>query len=130
LDTALLNGSDDSVNFTLNEGSSFKVFTADFQNRMFLSGTAFTLNVNFADGSTATGNVTIGSAQTFILTVASSNPGSGASVAVTPNDNSNQGSGLTQFTRTYNNNAAVTLTAPATAGGNNFSNWSGCDSAT
>src|SRR6202008_1259587 len=62
------------------------------------------------------------------LTVASSNPSSGASITVTPNDKNSQGNGTTQFSRTYNNNTAVTLTAASTAGGNNFTNWSGCDS--
>ena len=56
----LLNGSNDAVNFAVGDGSSFKIFAADFQGQMFLVGTSFTLNVNFADGSTATGNVTIG----------------------------------------------------------------------
>lgn len=65
---------------------------------------------------------------TRTLTVASSNPNSGVSITVSPNDNNSQGNGTTQFTRTYNNNTSVTLTAPSTAGGNNFSSWSGCDS--
>src|SRR5262249_61326239 len=51
------------------------------------------------------------------------------SVTVSPNDNNGAGNGSTQFTRTYNNNQAVTLTAAATAGGNNFSSWTGCDTA-
>jgi len=57
------------------------------------------------------------------LTVASSNPASGVSVTVSPNDNNAQGNGSTSFTRTYNNNTQVTLTAPSTAGGNNFAKW-------
>ena len=57
------------------------------------------------------------------LTVASLNPSSGVSVTVSPNDNSGQGSGATQFTRVYNNNTNVSLTAPATAAGNNFQKW-------
>jgi hypothetical protein len=57
------------------------------------------------------------------LTVASSNPASGVSITVSPNDNSSQGNGTTQFTRSYNNNTAVSLTAPATASGNNFQKW-------
>jgi hypothetical protein len=57
------------------------------------------------------------------LTVASSNPNSGVSVTVSPNDNNAQGNGSTAFTRTYNNNTPVTLTAPATASGNNFQKW-------
>lgn len=60
---------------------------------------------------------------TRTLTVASSNPGSGVSITVSPNDNSNQGNGTTQFTRVYNNNSNVSLTAPSAAGGNNFQKW-------
>jgi hypothetical protein len=127
LDTALLNGSDDSVNLGLNDGDSFKTFAADFNNTEFVTGRAFTLTATFSDASTATANVTIGNGP-FILTVGSLNPSSGVSITVSPNDNSNQGNGTTQLTRTYNSNVAVTLTAAATAGGNNFSNWIGCDS--
>lgn len=58
-----------------------------------------------------------------ILTVASVNPGSGVFVTVSPTDINGSGSGTTQFTRTYNGNTAVTLTAPATAGGNSFVKW-------
>ena len=57
------------------------------------------------------------------LTVASSNPNSGVSVTVGPNDNNGAGNGATQFTRTYNNNVVVSLTAPGTASGNNFQKW-------
>jgi subtilisin family serine protease len=58
-----------------------------------------------------------------VLTVASSNPSAGVSIAVSPSDANGQGGGTTQFTRTYTSNAAVTLSAPATAGGNNFQKW-------
>jgi len=58
-----------------------------------------------------------------VLTVASSNPASGVGVAVSPNDNNNQGDGVTQFTRTYAPNTVVTLSAPAFAGGNAFLKW-------
>jgi hypothetical protein len=57
------------------------------------------------------------------LTVASSNPGSGVSITVTPNDTGGLGTGTTQFMRTYNNNTVVSLTAPSPAGGNNFQKW-------
>jgi Subtilase family len=67
-------------------------------------------------------------ASTHILTVASSNPSSGVSINVSPNDSNGQGNGATQFTRIYTNNPAVTLTAPSAVAGNNFSAWSGCDS--
>lgn len=66
---------------------------------------------------------------TFTLTVASSNPNSGVAITVTPNDNNGQGNGATQFTRTYNDGTHVTLIAPSTTtGGNEFNNWTGCDS--
>src|SRR5258705_43296 len=60
LDTALLNAANDTVNFPLTGGSNFKVFISDYQNRMFISGSTFVLTVNFADGSSATGTVTVG----------------------------------------------------------------------
>ncbi len=72
----------------------------------------------FGQDFTGTPNVT-----TSTLTVASSNPNSGVFITVSPNDNNGQGNGTTQFTRTYNNNTGVTLTAPSTAGGNSFQKW-------
>src|SRR5439155_23048918 len=39
LDTGLLNGSNDAVNFAVGDGSSFKIFAADFQGQMYLVGT-------------------------------------------------------------------------------------------
>lgn len=60
---------------------------------------------------------------TWTLTVASSNPGSGVGVTVSPVDNTGQASGTTQFTRTYNDQTLVSLTAPTTAGGNDFQKW-------
>jgi alpha-tubulin suppressor-like RCC1 family protein len=60
---------------------------------------------------------------TYVLTVASSNPASGALITVRPNDTNGQGNGTTQFTRTYNSNEVVTLISPFMAGGNNFQKW-------
>jgi len=57
------------------------------------------------------------------LTVASSNPSSGVSITVSPNDIGGFGNGNTQFTRTYDDSTNVSLTAPATSGGNNFQKW-------
>ena len=57
------------------------------------------------------------------LTVASSNPSTGVTITVSPNDNGGLGNGTTQFSRTYNNNTTVNLTAAATAGGNTFVKW-------
>jgi hypothetical protein len=61
------------------------------------------------------------------LTVASSNPNSGVNITVSPTDNNGYGTGPTQFTLTYNDNAYVSLTAPSTASGNYFGSWGGCD---
>ena len=60
---------------------------------------------------------------TFALTVASSNPSSGVNITVTPNDRNGSGDGTTQFTRTYNQNSNVNLTAPATVGASSFWKW-------
>lgn len=65
---------------------------------------------------------------TYVLTVSSATPASGAAITVSPADASNQGNGTTGFARTYTAGLAVTLTAASTAGGNNFSSWMGCTS--
>ena len=66
---------------------------------------------------------------TYTLTVNSTNPASGVAITVTPADNNSASNGTTAFTRTYNSGTCVTLTAPATSGGNAFSSWTGCTSA-
>ncbi|OFZ27557.1 MAG: hypothetical protein A3D92_08015, partial [Bacteroidetes bacterium RIFCSPHIGHO2_02_FULL_44_7] len=60
---------------------------------------------------------------TRTLTISSSNPNSGVSITVSPNDNNGSNNGTTPFTRTYNDKTSITLTAPSTAGGNNFQKW-------
>ena len=61
---------------------------------------------------------------TFTLTVASTNPGSGVPITVSPNDNAALGNGTTQFTRTYTQFIQVQLSAPISAGGNSyFQKW-------
>jgi len=67
---------------------------------------------------------------TYILTVSSTNPTSGVSMTVAPADNSGAANGNASFSRTYNAGAAVTISAPATAGSHSFTSWSGCTSAT
>ena len=62
-------------------------------------------------------------AATYTLTVASSNPSSGVAITASPNDRNGQGSGTTQFTRSYSDSTNITLTAPATASGNAFQKW-------
>jgi pre-peptidase/trypsin-like peptidase/all-beta uncharacterized protein len=61
---------------------------------------------------------------THTLTVAALNAPTGVSITVSPNDNNGLGNGTTQFTRTYNHNAQVTLTAIGiTPEGNLFRRW-------
>jgi hypothetical protein len=66
---------------------------------------------------------TISGSATQTLTVASINPGSGVNITVSPNDNSGLGNGVTQFTRTYNRNTMLSLTAPSSVAGNGFLKW-------
>jgi len=63
-----------------------------------------------------------------ILVVNSTNPPNGVLITVSPADKNGASNGVTLFTRTYNSSTAVTLTASATAGAKNFSNWTGCTS--
>ena len=67
---------------------------------------------------------------TYTLSLSSTNPVSGVTISVNPADNNGVSSGTTPFTLTYNANTTVVLSAPATAGGNKFSSWSGCVSTT
>ena len=60
---------------------------------------------------------------TYVLTVDTASPATGVAITVTPADTTGSGNGNSSFTRTYDSGAAVKLTAPATAGGNNFSKW-------
>ncbi|MGA2084236.1 MAG: glycoside hydrolase family 44 protein [Terracidiphilus sp.] len=66
---------------------------------------------------------------THVLSVNSTNPASGVAITVSPADNNGAANGTTSFTRTYNAGTSVTLTAPASSGGNTFASWSGCSSA-
>jgi len=59
LDTTLLNSSTGTVNFPVADGGSFVLFASDSNNSLFSPGTAFTLTVNFADGSSSTASVTV-----------------------------------------------------------------------
>jgi Subtilase family/FG-GAP-like repeat len=105
---------------------SFKpTLTAD-QIRTILTSTALDIEAPGIDRDSGAG-IVMGfqsiHAVTPVLTVASINPASGVAITVSPNDIDGMGNGTTQFTRTYNINAIVTLTAPATAGGNTFQKW-------
>lgn len=61
---------------------------------------------------------------TWKFNISSSNPASGVTIGHSPNDNGGLGSGVTTFSRTNNDGVSVTITAPATASGNNFQKWS------
>jgi hypothetical protein len=65
----------------------------------------------------------------YTLTVNSANPASAVAITVSPADANGSGNGSTSFTRTYASGASVTLTAAATSGGNTFSSWTGCATA-
>jgi hypothetical protein len=61
---------------------------------------------------------------TWTLSFASVNPASGVTIGYSPNDNGGLGAGVTSFNRTNNDGVSITVTAPTTAGGNNFQKWS------
>lgn len=67
---------------------------------------------------------------TYLLTVNSAKPFSGAAIAVAPADINGSTDGSTSFTRTYYAGSSVTLTAPAASAGSTFSAWAGCTAAT
>jgi hypothetical protein len=81
------------------------------------------------NGATGTSSaVTV--AQVYVLTVNSTNPASGVTITIGNNPSNPQSfQATTSFTETYGAGAIITLTAPATASGNNFSSWTGCTSA-
>jgi hypothetical protein len=98
--------------------------------RLVLLGTGLALTMAGCGGSGSGGGGTPPPPPTtYVLTVNSATPASGAAITVAPADNNAAGNGSTSFTRTYNAGTAVTLTAATTAGGNPFGSWTGCTSA-
>jgi hypothetical protein len=87
------------------------------------AGTSQAVGVTMTANTTMTAVYVTPTVTSYTLTVASSNPGSGVAITVSLTDRNGLGNGSTQFTRSYTSGAAVTLTAPATAGGNNFQKW-------
>jgi hypothetical protein len=63
---------------------------------------------------------------TYTLQVNSSD--SGVSITVSQTDNNSNKDGSAPFSRLYNQDTSVTLTAPLTYNGKNFSSWTGADS--
>jgi len=86
-------------------------------------GGSVNLSVDMLNNHTAIAVYQSSSTQVYMLTVQSQNPNSGVSIQVTPNDNDGFGNGATTFSRNYNSNTTVNLTAPATAGSNPFDHW-------
>ncbi|HEY2470718.1 MAG TPA: glycoside hydrolase family 44 protein [Terracidiphilus sp.] len=66
---------------------------------------------------------------TYVLTVNTVDPTTGITLTVSPADKNGAANGSSSFTRTYTSGAAVSITAPATAGSHTFSSWSGCTTA-
>ena len=83
-----------------------------------------TCTVTVAANTTVTANYVV--PPNYTLTVSSTNPASGVAVSVSPSDNNGATNGSTSFTRSYVTGTAVSLTAPSTSGGNNFTSWTGC----
>ena len=63
-----------------------------------------------------------------VLTINSSNPSSGVSIAVTSGQDNHTSYQTTSYSHTYSSGSPFTLTAPALVGINSFSSWSGCAS--
>ncbi len=93
------------------------------------SASTVTCTVAMSANTTVTANYATPPPTTYTLTVDSTNPASGVAITVSPADVNSASNGTTAFTRTYNSGTSVTLTAPATSGGNNFTSWTGCTSA-
>src|ERR1035441_8689154 len=90
---------------------------------------AFCIGIGLSQFMTACGgSTTPPPPTTYVLTVNSTNPVSGVAITVSPTDINGATNGTTSFTRTYDAGTSVTLTAPATSGGNTFASWTGCTS--
>jgi len=81
------------------------------------------LSATFSMDTNHTMTAVYGTPAIFTLTVSSFNPNSGVSIIVSPNDQSGQGDGVTQFTRSYSQGTQISLTAPATVGDSFFDKW-------
>jgi hypothetical protein len=81
--------------------------------------------VTLSANTTVTENYTIPA--TSVLTIDSVNPSSGVTITATPQGSTSTNE-TTPTTITAATGTVYTLTAPATAGGNNFGSWTGCTS--
>ena len=81
-----------------------------------------------ACGGGGSGTTTPPPPPNYVLTVDSAIPASGVVMTITSSNTALSSQGTTSFSLTYSSGTAVILKAPATAGGNNFSKWTGCTS--
>lgn len=88
------------------------------------SSSGMTCTVTMTAATSVTANYTVPA--TYTVTVNATNTGSGVAIGAAPADNNGKSGGTTSFSLSYYAGASVTLTAPATAGINNFVSWSGC----
>jgi len=92
--------------------------------------TTYTLTVTASNGTvvTKTATVTV-NAPSYVLTVDSTDPASGVEISYGDSVTNVVTTAATPFTATYGSGTIVTLTAPAVAGNQSFSSWTGCTSA-
>lgn len=83
---------------------------------------------NSATGVSSNITVTAAPPTTYALGVNSTNPASGVTITASPADITAVTGEPTPAAFDYDAGTTVTLTAPATAGGNAFASWSGCAS--
>jgi hypothetical protein len=76
----LLNSTNDSVNFAIGDGGTFKIFVSDYQSRYLGAGT-FTVTVNYSDGSQASASVTTSGTEGILANAALPYNGGSASAS-------------------------------------------------
>jgi hypothetical protein len=96
LDSALLNGANGTVNFTVADGGTFHLFASDYSPTPFVSGAGFTVTASFADGTTSTATVTL-PAVPSISSVTPNAGAQGANLTVTVTGTSFQSGASTSF---------------------------------
>ncbi len=99
------------------EGMIFSKWTLDGSD---YSGTTMPVTMNANHTAVA---VYVEQDGTYYTLDVQTTPDTGATITVSPDDANSNGDGTTNFTRTYADGTAVTLTAPATYNGNDFSKW-------
>jgi hypothetical protein len=87
-----------------------------------------TCTITVSANATVTANYATPVTPAYTLTVASTNPSTGVAFTASVADNNGHTSGSSPLSLSYDSGTSVTLTAPATAGGNTFSSWTGCTS--